>query len=369
MLAPMRAILLVAAVLAVLAGLLAFLNAGGPKLPAGEDPTRHVAPPVADPAPTGPDEASADPEPLEEPGQPATTIDDRTDEAADPPLGPTRPFRGIVMSQAKGERPAQARFGRLDLEVLSGGTRTPLTLDLPGGRFDARIPDRARLVLLGGEFEGTPVRFDAPKGPFDPSPEEYALVAIPIPEIRLDVVEGSQDVPLTGVRVARADDPTGSWLGDEAPAFDLLTEGADSPLTLPDLDAQRPIWLRVEADGYAATHVMVDPRRPGQKTVRLHPAGELDLRVSGRRLGDLRTIVMGRDEPDGRRPHVATFNLTGTEIERDQDGLLFPIRGLAARPHHIVAKGMDRYGRVVDLGELDVVLEPGLRRTATLRVD
>ena len=244
MLAPMRAILLVAAVLAVLAGLLAFLNAGGPKLPAGEDPTRHVAPPVADPAPTGPDEASADPEPLGEPEEPAATIDDRTDEAAGPLPGPTRPFRGIVMSQPEGERPVQARFGRLDLEVLSGGTRTPLTLDLPGGRFDARIPDRARLVLLGGEFEGTRVRFDAPKGPFDPSPEEYALVAIPIPEIQLDVVEGSQDVPLTGVRVARADDPTGSWLGDEAPAFDFLMEDADSPLTLPDLDAQQsPVWV------------------------------------------------------------------------------------------------------------------------------
>ena len=49
--------------------------------------------------------------------------------------------------------------------------------------------------------------------------------------------------------------------------------------------------------------------------------------------------------------------------------MLFPIRGLAARPHHIVAKGMDRYGRVVDLGKLDVVVEPGLRRTTTLRVD
>ena len=69
-------------------------------------------------------------------------------------------------------------------------------------------------------------------------------MAIPIPEIRLDVVEGSQDVPLTGVRVARADDPTGSWLGDEAPAFDFLMEDADSPLTLPDLDAQRPICAR-----------------------------------------------------------------------------------------------------------------------------
>ncbi len=366
----MRAILFAAAALALLAGLLAFLNAGGPDLPAGEEPARHAAPAVTAPGPADPaDDSNADPGLLEEPEPPAATIDDRSEEAADPLPGPTRPFRGIVMSQAEGERPVQARFGRLDLELLVGGTRTPLTLDLPGGRFDARVPARARLVLLGGDFEGTRVRFDAPKGPFDPSPEEYALVAIPIPEIRLDVVEGGQDVPLTGVNVARAHDPTGSWLGDDAPAFDLLIEGADSPLTLPDLDAKRPIWLRVAADGYAATHVMVDPRKPGQKAVRLHPAGELDLRVSGRRIGDLRTIVMARDEPDGRKPHVATFSLTGPGIELDQDGALFPIRGLAARPHHIIAKGVDRYGRVVDLGELDVVLEPGLRRTATLRVD
>lgn len=366
----MRAILLAAAALALFAGLLAFLNAGGPELPAGEEPARSAAPGVADPGPIDPArDANADPGPLEEPEPPAATVDERSDEAADPPPGPTRPFRGIVMSQAEGERPVQARFGRLDLELLSGGTRTPLTLDLAGGRFDAQVPARARLVLLGGDFEGTRVRFEAPRGPFDPLPEEYALVAIPIPEIRLEVIEGSQDVPLTGVSVARAYDSTGSWLGDEPPAFDPLMEGADSPLTLPDLGAERPIWLRVHAEGYAATHVMVDPRKPGQKTVRLHPAGELDLRVSGRRVGDLRTIVMGRDEPNGRRPHVATFSLTGTEIQRDQDGVLFPIRGLAARPHHIVAKGMDRFGRVVDLGELDVVVEPGLRRTATLRVD
>ncbi len=365
----MRATFLAAAALALFAGLLAFLDAGGPAPPAGEEPARPSTRAAEEPAPTDrADAASAVPEPLEEPEPPAATGGDRAVEVAAPRPGPTRPFRGIVMSQSEGERPVQARFGRLDLEVLRGGTRTPLTLDLAGGRFDARVPARARLVLLGGDFEGTRVRFDAPKGPFDPSPEEYALVAIPIPEIRLDVVEGSQDVPLTGVSVARAHDPTGSWLGDEAPAFDPLMEGADSPLTLPDLDAQRPLWLRVEADGYAATHVMVDPRKPGQKTVRLHPAGELDLRVSGRRVGDLRTIVMGRDEPDGRRPHVATFSLTGAGIERDQDGVLFPIRGLAARPHHVIAKGVDRYGRVVDLGALDVVLEPGLRRTATLRV-
>lgn len=366
----MRATLLAAASLALLGGLLAFLNAGGPELPVGEGPARPATPAAADPAPEGPsDGASTDPRPLEGPERLAARAGDRTDRTGDPLAGPTRPFRGIVMSRAEGERPVQARFGRLDLELLIGGTRTPLTLDLAGGRFDARVPTRARLVLLGGDFEGTRVRFEAPKGPFDPSPEEYALVAIPIPEIRLDVVEGSQDVPLTGISVAHANDPTGSWLGDEAPAFDLLIEGAESPLTLPDLGARRPIWLRVRAEGYAATHVMVDPRKPGRKTVRLHPAGELDLRVSGRRVSDLRAIVMGRDEPDGRRPHVATFSLTRPEIQRDQDGVLFPIRGLAARPHHVIAKGVDRRGRLVDLGELDVVLEPGLRRTATLRVD
>ena len=84
MLAPMRAILS-SPLSSRSSRVLAFPNAGGPELPAGEDPTRHVAAPLTDPAPTGPDEASADPEPLEEPEQLAATIDDRIDEAAGPP--------------------------------------------------------------------------------------------------------------------------------------------------------------------------------------------------------------------------------------------------------------------------------------------
>lgn len=369
----MRALLLLATVAVIIGGLLlVFLDPGRPWPPTDDGPLERpeLAPSSAG-APADTAEDQAEPELLGGPETPLATDpeSERTSEASEPLAGPTRPFRGIVMTQPEGQRPVQARFGSLDLEILRGGTRTPLTLDLPEGRFDAEVPAGARLVLKGGLFEGTRVRFEAPRGPFDPSPEEYALVAIPVPEIVLQVVEGGQDVPLSAVSVSRAEDPTGSWLGDTPPSYAVLVEEAESPVTLPDLEAKRPIWLRVSAEGYAATHVMIDPRKPGEKTVRLHPAGELDLRVSGRRRGDLRMIVLGREEPDGRTPHVATFNVTGSEIERDQDGVLFPIRGLAALPHRIVAKGMDRFGRVVDLGEVEVAVEPGLRRTATLRVD
>ena len=79
----MRAILFAAAALALLAGLLAFLNAGGPDLPAGEEPARHAAPAVTAPGPADPaDDSNADPGLLEEPEPPATSaVDDELETA------------------------------------------------------------------------------------------------------------------------------------------------------------------------------------------------------------------------------------------------------------------------------------------------
>lgn len=368
--------LLAALAVASAAGLFAFLRAPGAPPPQDASPEqpatgpRPETPPASDPPP-----ADTTPDPLPSIDTPDPDPDAaRSEQPADstePTGGPTRPFRGIVMTQPEGQRPVQALSGTLHLELLQGGSRTPLDIELPGGRFDAEVPLRARLVLLGGEVDGTRVRFEAPRGPFDPVPQDYALVALPIPEIRLVVREGGQGVPLSSVTVTLADEPTSCWLGDQtaAPTRTPLAKDTPSPVLLPHLDAGHPTWLRVSAEDYAATHVRVDPRKPQTKEVRLFPWAELDLRIAGPKADQVRMIVLGRIESETSKPHVATLERRHPAVEKGPSGVTFPIRGLAALPHEVVAKGYDGKGRTFDLGSTRVVLEPGVRKSLELRLD
>jgi hypothetical protein len=287
------------------------------------------------------------------------------------PDGPVRSFHGAALIQHEGELVREAAAGTIELDLLHRGARKRVVATVSGGRFAIDVPVAARLLLVGGRFEDQDVHFEAPRGPFDPTDDDYALIGMVTRRFELDVRDGGQGSPVAGVTVRRAEDATSAVLGDEGgPAGELVLEGATSPVWLPHIDAKRPVWLSVSAPGYAPTHVLVDPRKSGEKVVNLWPSADLTVRVTGAERGRLRMLVLTRDEGSGRTPHAGAFGVADPAVQSGPGEVLFPIRGLAAIPHTIQAKGYDPRGVTVDLGEpVRVDLGPGDSRTIEVRLD
>ena len=286
------------------------------------------------------------------------------------PSGPLRSFRGAALIQYEGEVPREAASGTMDLELLYRGTRESMVATVSNGAFEVEIPTQVRVVLRGATFEGQSVHFEAPKGPFDPSGNDYALVGIVSPAIRLIVRDGSMGTPLGDVSVHRAEEATSAWMDAERDAGEVVIDSAPSPVRLPHIDATRPVWLRVTAPGYAATHILVDPRKASEQTVQLWPSADLTVNVRGKGRNRLRMLVLTRDEGGGVTPHTGTFGANHKAVEKGPSSFSFPIQGLAALPHTITAKGYDPKGVIVQLGEpVKVDLRPNDVRSIELHID
>lgn len=293
------------------------------------------------------------------------------------PRTPTRSFRGAALIQEKDQLIRGARTGSIDLDMLYRGVRERMSISVSNGQFAADVPRAVRLELVGGVFENKPVHFERPVGQFDPTDSDYALIGVVTPAVTLEVVDGAQGTPLQDVTVARADGATSASLGEPtAETVSVSTEsaalvsGAASPITLPYVRATGPIWFAVSAPGYAPTNVLVDPRESSNTRVRLYPSADLTVRVTGPARGALRTLVLVRDEGEGRTPHTATFTASHPGVEATPDALVFPIRGLAGITHTVRAKGLGENAVTRDLGSiLRVDLNAGDERTVELRIE
>ena len=291
-----------------------------------------------------------------------------------PDLPPERltPFRGTVLFQrSEAEAVVQANAGHFDLEIVRKGQREEATVEIVGGRFSIDVPRDGRVRLGAGELDGASVHFDEPVGLFAPADLDYALVGVPSERITLDVVDGGTGARLERVSVTRtgsSDPPLRLEGAPESGRGDRLAAGARSPVELPRIDADVPVWLHVGAEGYATTALLVDPREAARREVRLWPAADLDLALAGPRRTEVRIVVVTRIPRDGAAAHAGTVDVTGPAIERLPSTNVAHLRGLAAVRTRFEAKGFDARGRVVDLGAVEVDLGPGEMKRAELPV-
>ncbi|MEL6428721.1 MAG: hypothetical protein AAFU73_06090 [Planctomycetota bacterium] len=269
-----------------------------------------------------------------------------------------RPFEGFVLMRQEDGPARTVRAGYFDLEIVRFGHRYPQRVDLENGRFAVEVPDDARVSLGAGRFDGTIAHFEKPAGLFDPPSVEYGLEATPTNLVTLVVRDGPSGAPLGEVRVERGATAKSARIGEARDTGrEPLVASSPSPVLLPHLRAEGPVWLRISAPGYATTSELVDPRRSAEREVLLWPAADLDVQVTGPGRAKLKSLVLTRSLPRGETMHVGTFSRT--EGSEEPDGLHFAVRGLAARTHTLSAKGFDKLGRMRELGKATVELGAG----------
>lgn len=284
-------------------------------------------------------------------------------------VGPMRSFHGAALIQFKGELIREAAGGTLELDVIGGGAKTRIQGNVAAGEFNVQVPVNARLILQGGELNGHDVYFEKPKGPFDPTDDHYALVGMVVPRFQLTVRDGLTGTPLRTASVHRAADVTSAWLEGGSLAGDEVTVDQPSPITLPFIDTNRPVWLRVSAPDYAGTHVLVDPRDDGDREVRLWPSAELTVRVTGPGRHRLKMLLAARLDPSGQKLHAATLSISDPHIQKGPDSITFPIQGLAGVSHVLVARGFNAKSQVTELGQIEVSLGPRDTKSVEFRLE
>ncbi len=387
----MRALLVLLILAAAGAAALLLLNRGprgsGPE-PAGTvSRTEAPAAPVKTAAPDGGDTAGstheaalAAPRSAAE-GDPAVTPE--TAAGDDPnafPTGRMASFHGAALLQREGSPPVGAGSGWIELAVLMGRHQREVTAVVSGGRFDAEIPEIARVLVLSASFDGVAVRFPGLDRPFDPTDDDYALVGIPIPVNVLVPLDAATGTPLAGITVRRGDDATAARLREPSPpAADpsapavrpapAIVEDAASPITLPWIESTHPVWLHLSKDGYASGSVLVDPNREARREVRLWPSASLTVRLTGPGRERADAVVLLREEGEGRTVHAATFQASGPGVQRSSDAIELIVEGLAARPHQIAVKGHDGRFQVVDLATARIDLDAGADERITLLLE
>jgi len=367
--------------IALLAALLAALLIGLWFVGDGSGPAREEAPDAARPgAPGDSGVAASTPADIAALPGPDAVDEGATDGGPEgaregiPDLPPERltAFRGaVVLQPSEAERTVEANAGRFDLEVVRKGQREQVVVPIVGGRFSIDVPRDGRVRLGAGELDGAPVHFEEPVGLFAPADLDYLLVGVPSERITLDVVDGATGAPLDGVTVTRtgsSDLPLRLEGAPRADRGDRLAAGAPSPVELPRIDADGPVWLHVGAEGYATTALLVDPRASERREVRLWPSADLDLALAGPRRTEVRIVVVTRVPQGGAAAHAGTVDVTGPAIERLPSTNVARLRGLAAVRTRFEAKGFDARGRVVDLGSVEVDLGPGEMKRAELPV-
>ena len=355
---------------AALLGLLMFVNRnpggdlGNPDTSGDPDPQPIDVQPEA-PDATGPDRV----EPLKNEGDDPPPGDVRSEAEPDAMVGPMRSFHGTALIQFEGQLIRQSAGGTLEIDVIGGGARTRIEGVVAAGHFDIEVPVNGRLILCGGELDGHEVNFEKPKGPFDPTDDDYALVGLVVPKFRIIARDGITGAPLRSASVYRAEDASSAWLeGGDFAGEEVITD-EPSPITLPFIETNRPVWLRITAPEYAGTHVLVDPREDGEREVRLWPSANLTVRVTGPGRNRLRVLTAARLDPGGDKLHAATFSMTHPQIQRGPDSITFPIHGLAGVGHVLVARGVNPKSQVVALGQMEITLGPRDDKTVEFRLE
>ena len=263
--------------------------------------------------------------------------------------------------------------GHVELRVFAGGVLETRTVPVEAGVLTCFVPERSSLRLGGAVLNGQTARFTKPAGPFEPRGDRLALVGEPLPRNVVRVVVAGTGADLTDLTVREVDGPGSGRLlsGSDAPVpaerAPLLT-GATSPVTLPWLDTRRPLWLEFAAPGYAPARALIDPRKPGERTLELHPAsGPLTVLVSGPGRGKVDGLVMQRAGDDAARPVVAHVRC-GAGAQNAPDPRRFELDALPVGRVVVRATFLDPAafsGSVRDLATAEVELQPG----AAARVD
>ncbi|MEM8709891.1 MAG: hypothetical protein AAGG01_02985 [Planctomycetota bacterium] len=284
-------------------------------------------------------------------------------------------FHGTAMVQPKGERPYTAARGSIEISIINRGQLVPLSIPISGGRFSVEVPQRARIRVEGGRLEGQTVRFLGFEKLFTLNEEQnYAFIGEPIPVNLLRVFEGTQGIPLASVTVRQSVDAHVARHVGEEPVGEIVVEGAASPIELPYLPAQHPIWLHVSAAGYATSAILINPSKTAEHDVTLWPEASLVVRVTGPGRGQLKALLMHRIEPatesTGKpsKRHFATLSRPHPGVAVETDAIVFTIEGVPALPLHLEARGFDARGRETLIGEGTAEVGPGERRTVELRV-
>lgn len=279
-----------------------------------------------------------------------------------------RTFEGEALLQVDGAIPSPVRTGTFELELLARGSSETAEVEVLGGRFRLEIPERSRVRLKGGVFNGQRVRFEGLEIAFTPVDSPYVLVGSPFPLNRLLVRDGPTGAHLSGLRVTRAPQMSPVTLRGQSDDEELVLEDASSPIDLPWIPSRTPIWLRVAADGYAPMTAWVDPTQEQTKELLLWPEAALTVRVTGEGREALKALALFHDAGEGR-------TIAGGVIERRSEGVtsngaewVFDLVGLPALPTEVIAKGLDLKARFVDLAAADISLEPGSQRTLVLRL-
>lgn len=273
--------------------------------------------------------------------------------------GPPVTFAGAALLQREGDRPWPARIGTLEIAVLVRAEREERTLKLLGGRFETELPGVARVQLLGGTFDGEPVRFSGMERPFRPVATDYALVGTPIPPNVLKVMDSASGAPLTGITIRHSATQGAALVGESSASGKVILEDATSPVTLPWIQATHPIWLRVESPGHAGRTVLVDTNEARTQEVVLFPEAELTVRITGPGQHYALFVALVREEGEGRRYAAGQITLGTSTADEGLDGHTLRLRSLAGMPHTVMVKGRDRRGVLRDLATERVDLLPG----------
>ncbi len=279
-----------------------------------------------------------------------------------------RPFEGEVLLQIEGALPSQVKAGSFRLEILTPGASRLVEVGVASGRFKLEIPDRSRIKLLGGVFNGQRVRFDGLGFAFTPVESPYVLVGSPFPLNRLVVRDSPTGAHLSGLRITRAPGMSPASLRGQTAAEEVVLEDASSPVDLPWIESQAPLWLRVKADGYAPMTAWVDPDQERTRELLLWPEAELTVRVTGDAREAVKVIALFHDTGEGRTIAGGLIERRAKGVTSDGDAWVFDLVGLPALPTEVVVKGFDLRAQPVDLARASVSLDPGGRQTVVLRL-
>jgi hypothetical protein len=290
-------------------------------------------------------------------------------------------FHGSAMLQPKGQRPYPAVRGSIEIAILNHGRLVPVTVDVNQGKFQVEVPDRCRLRIDGGVLEDQAVRILGAEGLITLDADQpYTLIGEPIPVNRLRVFEGTQRVPLAGVTVRTAQDGSTARMAGADAVGEVLVADAASPIDLPYLPQERPVWLHVSAEGYATTALLLKPQQANEKDVVLWPAATLTVRVTGKLRNSLKALTIHRHEPAAEsssgsqgtgspaKRHFATFPMNAPGITTDTEATIFSVENVPALPLTIEARGFDKRGRETLLGSTSVELGPDQAGTVELRL-
>ena len=277
-------------------------------------------------------------------------------------------FYGEALIQVGGALPSPVKVGSLEVEIMERGASKLVEVDANGGHFSLQIPERSRVRLRGGVFNGQRVRFPGLGVAFAPVESAYALVGTPFPLNQLTVLDGPTGAHLSSLRITRAAGQSPVTLRDQADREEVVLEEASSPVALPWIESRSPVWLRVQAEGYAPATVWVDPAEESAKSLALWANADLELRVTGDGREALKMITLFHDAGEGRTAASSIIERRAPGVKSDPEAWIFDLVGLPALPTQVVLKGIDIKARPVDLASSNVDLESGGRQTLTLRL-